>query len=125
MQRIEIKLVAGTYTYGQALKLVDDGWRVPTIFELKVLVRSGFNVKDCWSASPCKENKLAACLVVFDDGYDNAYFKILRKYVCLVRESSDFDYMHAVSRKELVEFDQSRSLPDWHRDIPGRFRVEN
>jgi hypothetical protein len=116
---IETKRVEGDFTYDEALDQQDDGWRLPTIFELILIQRQAGLTSDnnegwYWSSSPGADGSNGAWLVHFGNGADGRSNKNRYKYVRLVRGGQDFDYLRYVNEEEVWAFRESRTLPSWH-----------
>jgi hypothetical protein len=126
---IETKLVGGQHTYDEALKLQDDGWRLPTIFEL-ILIQKQAELGDdnregaYWSSSTNANDSSNAWNVYFNNG--NAYrnYKDNYRYVRLVRGGQDFDHLRSVSREEVEVFKKTGTLPSWHPPLDKSMAIE-
>lgn len=69
------KPLDGNYTWDEAKEIKIEGWRLPTIEELKNLwkeaLKAGFrrfNPDPCWSSSPAADHSYFVWLLYFYDG---------------------------------------------------------
>jgi len=108
LTNLEWKDVDGTYTYDEALKLESDGWRLPTIFELRQVHKDkavGFTVASYWSSTlyTCSNSAFS---FFFYNGNTNCVAFNSKKYIFLVRSETNFK--HKTSIKD------TDTLPNWH-----------
>ena len=115
---LEAKKITGRYTYGEALNLCEDGWRLPTIFEL-IDLAAGNQSEDkddwYWSISPYDGDAAYAWGISFNRGFDTPCFKGALSGVYLVRGGKNrLELCHAVGEADVVNYKESRVLPYWH-----------
>lgn len=87
------KPLPGYYTWQEARDMGSEGWRLPTITELKNLWSEAKEIKYvfedtsiCWSSSPVANLSYGAWLLYFSNGYDDFYSRSSCYHVRLVKE---------------------------------------
>jgi len=115
---IETKLLTGQYNWNRLRKMkFDDGWRLPTVFELIEIRKQSPDENYYWSSSPHAYYLYASWGISFIDGLEYNFNKINSFAVYLIYDEQNFDYWHPVSIEEFIAYKQHGILPDWHPEI--------
>jgi len=120
--RIVIKTdrLGGQYNWNDLRRIkFNDGWRLPTIFELMLICKQSNDKGYYWSSSPSADHHVtdSALFIGLGQSYDDGYKKSNYLHVLLVPDEQEFDIWHPVSKEEIDVYKQKGELPDWHPRI--------
>ena len=107
-------------TFTDALDLEQEGWRLPSVFELlnaAQQVHHDFELDLYWSSSPTTEGGSLIWCLNFSNLEFRHYFENNLRKVRLIRGGEPFYHDIAVKWEELDQFKQYGTLPDWHAPV--------
>jgi len=115
MNTIKAKPLSGTLTLAEASRL--EGWRLPTIFELRHIINCGsidHGGRIFWSASV--DDLFRNNVLAFDAAQDRVRSGGAEMWLCAIAIKGEPDFPHdtPVTYGEVRDFQLHGTLPDWH-----------